>query len=649
MQSHTLIAAAGACVSVLTVSAGLALAQPQVATPTGFSIQSWNAGTNVPENTWRPEAQAISWGDGLRWDWWERNEANQIVRPVCTPIFDGRVPGITGAYQFPAARAANILPDGTMNRGTSWEFQAQGNESATLEIWFKPADLTGSHVLWEIGANNRGIAFALDGADLVFSADSTSGDPAVTYSYIHRHTLANTEWVQAVMVINYATFVIESWVNGVFVDSESIPLPPTTWRWTSSNPAGLGQLGTDPLFPNSGIAANAIPPANLTNYDGQIAIMRFYDVDLFPDEILDNYNAITDENAALRRADFNGDGMVTTADVLDGLAWFAQSTTAPTGAVEFPFPSSPGGGVQSNDPADDETILGDFIANRDRGFNATSQEASFAFPIGGMNVLEPVNMYDPAFPSIRTAWVMNGLEAFRGPRLEFTDDNFNSCRVQFWMYVEDITGNHVLFEAGGATGGFSMVALGSQLAGAINTLATDGLDQASIFSAPGVLTTGWHQFEIVVRRFAVNGTSIESPGLGQGYELYMDGVQVAAINDQPGPDGIIGMGADDVNVFTPAASSGNAHYINGDRAGWGVIESTAYLPTGVDPLTLTPFNGMAGPIRVSQGQPLPADIATQFAAESTQTVINARNDVNADGAANFLDVLANLTMYDAAK
>lgn len=629
--NKALIAGAGLISALAGASSGL----PQVTVVGGFNYQSWNAGTNVVDVVWRPEAFGKSWADGLRWDWQELDAGGAVVPPVPVRVYDPAVPGITAAYQFPAARAATIKPDGTGNRGPNWESQAPAGRSATLEVWFKAADLTGTHVVWEVGAGNKGAAFALDDGELVTAVSANDGAGGNAFAYEHRQPIASGEWVQAVIVINFAAFRIETWVNGVLVDSESVP-PSATYRWGSGNPAGLGTLGSDPLFPDATIAADVIPASEFTDFDGMIAVHRFYGVDLMADEIEANYAALTDGAAVTRRGDFNQDGVVSAADQLDMVTWFAQTTTAPTGPVSFPFPSNPAGGIQTNDPALDETIEGDFYANRDLGFNPTGgQEPSYLF--AALNTLEPVNIHDPAFPSIRTAWVMNGLEGLSGPKLEQADDT-TAVRVNFWMHFDDVTGDHCLYEVGGNAVGFSLFSFGDTLAASINTSANDGLDIANISSAPGVLTPGWHHIDIVVRRFA-------GGGIGQGYEVYLDGAQVAAINDLPGDDGVFGT-ADDVNLFSPAGG-GSSNFIGGNQSGFGTITGTAPLPPGVLATDLTPFNGMVGPIRVIQNQPLPDVIAAEYAAERAQVVIDARNDTDADRAATFFDVILNLAPIDA--
>jgi hypothetical protein len=627
------------CATALATTAGFAAsvasAQVPVTVVSGFNFNTWNAGTAPPGvDAWTPEKSSTGFANGLRWTWQNTDIDGNPIPAAIYRVDDPAVPGITGAYKFPDARGASIdQPSGTLR---SWEDQAQPGEGATFEIWFRPDDLQGSHVLFEVGATNKGVALALDGTDLVYAVAANDGLDGNVISYQHREPLADTEWHQAVLTIDFFSFQVTAYLDGVAVNSQAYT-PSATYRWTGGNPAGLGMLGTDPAFPDSGIAGDAVSAASLTDFNGWISTLRFYDVDLFPNEVLDNYNALTDNAAAVRRADYNGDGSADDNDAFDFVAFMTSTNTDAVAPFQYPFPHDASGGVMTADPFLDETYVGDFAWDRDTGWLAGSSEPTYQFP--AINVLEPVPVNEPAFPSIRTAFMLDGVEGFRGPKFEFADDS-TSGHVLFWLYVDDLVGNHCLFEAGGASVGFSMVTRGDEIAGYINTSANDGLDIAEITSGPGVLQTGWHRFDIVVRRFT-------GGGLGQGFELYMDGQQVAAINDEPGPDGEFGT-ADDIDNFSPAGT-GNTNFIGGNQAGYAVNYSSTALPFGWTGPELTPFNGMAGPIRYIQGQPLPADIAASYATDVDQNVLNDRGDVNRDGAANFLDVIDQLRVIDAGK
>ncbi|MEO0629264.1 MAG: LamG-like jellyroll fold domain-containing protein, partial [Planctomycetota bacterium] len=521
--------------------------------------------------------------------------------------------------------------------GSNWEGQAVAGRSGTFEVWFKPDDLIGTHVVLEIGAGNKGVAICLEGNELVYSASATDGAGGNSYGVSHRETLSEARWHQAVIRVNYVDFTIDSYLDGVKVNSQPVP-PSPSYRWTSANPAGVGKLAQDPAFPDATVAADVIAQSEFTDFEGEIAIFRYYGVDLFDSEVADNYAAMTDSDASTRRGDVDGNGMADSSDQLAVLGLAEAATTdAISPRVVFPFIDR-NGGVHMHDPELNELYAGDFHWNSKGGFFNT--EPTFRFPT--VSVLEPVEVNDPALPTIRRAFVMDGVEGFRGPAPEPLDDNFNSGHVEFWVKADDLTGSHCLYEAGGDGRGFSINMVGDQLIAAINTVADDGLDEFETASAAGVMTTNWHKVEVIARRF----TAVDA-GIGQGLEIYLDGVQVARFGDEPGPDGIFET-ADDIDNAN--YGTGNSTFVGGNQSGFGSFWSSVRLPSGLTTAGLTPFNGLVGPIKITQGAPLPADIAARFAAETSgQNTINARSDVNGDGSANFLDTIEALKQIDAGR
>ena len=622
--------------AALTALAGLANAQIPATVPFGVNMQSWNPATAVQGlNDWSPERpNAIGFGDGLRWEWQETDTEGLPISPRLVRVCDPAVPGIEAAYQFPAARASTSTPGiPESNRGENWQNIATPDTRATFEIWFKPADLTGSHVLLEIGGLNRGIAFALEDDELVYAAAGSNAGGS-SYSVVHRETLTDTEWHQAVVVVDFFAFNVRSYLDGAEVNSQSIPVN-GGYRWSNSNQAGLGQQGGDPAE-NPGIATGAIPAANFTLFDGMISTHRFYATALTAAEVMDNYEAITDADATARRGDFNRDGIVTTADIVDLVNALDATTNDSLDGAHLPFVAAPGGGIFSVDPARNETFTNSFAWDMDRGSLGAGANPSFIFNVA--DFLTPVKVTDPAFPTIREAFVLDGSEGFGGPNLEFAEDAGNSLRVQLWLNFSDVTGNHCLFEAGGTATGFSVVSMGSQLMAGINTSANDGLDIASIATDPGVLTPGWHLVEVIVRR-------ITGDGVGEGFEVYLDGERVANINDLPGPDLVFGT-ADDIDMFN-SGGSGTFNFINGNPSGLGQLQGTAALPAGVTAGQLVPFNGLVGPVRILAGQPTPAMVAVQFDTDMGQTAYNTRFDFDASGAVDAFDLLDQLCAINA--
>lgn len=637
MRSNTQIRGRRAA-RVLVGLAGLAFAGASTAQTvpitvvSGFANLFWNAsyaGENS-EVAWRAEQPATNFGNGLRFTY------DSMDPQFPEYVNDPAVPAISGAFRFPEAAGESA--------GSAWEFQAAAGESGTFEVWFKPDNLTGTHVILEIGAGNKGVAICLEDNELVYSASATDGAGGNAYGIVHRETLTDTEWHQAVLRVNYVDFTIDSYLDGALVNSQPIPVVSSTYRWTSANPAGLGRLAGDPLFPDGTVAADAIAAADFTGpFDGLISIFRYYNVDLFDSEIADNYAAITDSGASVRRGDVDGDGVADNSDQLAALSLAEAADTTPIApGVRLPFLDR-NGGVHMHDPELNELYPGDFHWNSKGGF--FQSEPTFTYPTSG--VLDPMEVNDPGFPTIRRAFIMDGSEGFRGPAPTVLDDN-NSGHVEFWINPDDLTGNHCVYEIGGDAVGFSICMVGDQLLAAINTSSDDGLDEVEIASAPGAISTGWQKVEMIVRAF----NNVDE-NIGQGIELYVNGVQVAALNDSSGPDGVFGT-ADDVDVFSPGAGfappfTSNNNYVGGNQSGLGDFWSSVRLPSTLTTLDLTPFNGLVGPVKVTQGGPIPSEIAARYAAETGVAGANARNDINGDGSANFLDTIDALREIDAGR
>ncbi|MEO1584323.1 MAG: LamG-like jellyroll fold domain-containing protein [Planctomycetota bacterium] len=636
-------AALGACLSL----SGLAVGQIPISHPAGSALFTWNAATASPfTELWIAERpQNRSFPEGLRWAWQRTDGMGNVVPPEVITVCDDMVPGIAGAFQFPQSRAATNTPNLTDSWGDNWQNQSLNNpgREATFEIWFRPADLMGTHVLWEIGAVVRGVAFALEDDELIYAAAGTNAGGASSYATVHRETLTDTDWHQAVIVLDYVEFEVRLYLDGVEVNVAPIS-PAAGYVWANANQAGLGTLGGDPAQAPS-IAAEPVPAGQFESYDGMIAIHRYYTAVLSDAEVLANYNAITDAAAAARRGDYNDDGTADDADQLAMVQAMEMSTTAPFGSVRFPFPAAPLASSMTADPVLAEAFTTSYVWHKDSGGLGTGTNPNFIFP--AFLFLTPRKNIDLSAASVRQGFVLDGTEGLNGPNFEFIDDGADaSARVQLWLRIDDLAGTHCFFELGGTdntTGGGQGIAVysdGDEVIASVNTSSDDGLDRVDLSGGPGSLTTGWHLFEVIVR-------GLTADGVGEGFELYIDGQLAAAVNDLPGPDTVFGTG-DDIDLFN-AGNGGTNNFINGNPSAIGWIGGTAPLPSGITTGSVTPFNGLVGPFRVSQSQPTPSDVAQEYADATGQDVVNARLDANNSGAVNFFDVLKELSDIDAGR
>ena len=183
-------------------------------------------------------------------------------------------PGITGSFD---------MGTGDIISGVSFDSIAPGdpsNENMSLELWFRPASLSGGQqVLFETGGNQDGLALLLNNNTLTLRAKD-SGTIISTSTTL----AANAgEFYQAAITISL-NGTASLYVDGIF--QSSTPAAGLS-DWSNGNGAGIGtrvgQLGS-----NSGSALNGYG-----DFIGEIALMRFYrDQVLSPLEVTQNFNAV---------------------------------------------------------------------------------------------------------------------------------------------------------------------------------------------------------------------------------------------------------------------------------------------------------------------------------------------------------------------
>lgn len=152
---------------------------------------------------------------------------------------------------------------------------SNGDETTSLEIWFKPSDLTGTETLFESGGNSNGTGIGLIEADL-----SASTAPGGTVSY----TLTPgdiTEFIQAVIVKDSPNNLFKLYVNGSLRDTST----------ASGDFAGADQVGM------AGRSSGGQGPNGF--YEGQIAFVRMYDTALTDSEVSSSYASVIPEPSVL--------------------------------------------------------------------------------------------------------------------------------------------------------------------------------------------------------------------------------------------------------------------------------------------------------------------------------------------------------------
>ena len=151
----------------------------------------------------------------------------------------------------------------------------QSSQAATFELWFNPEDTIDRDVIFETGSNSTGTSFVVDGSELQFHVVDANDSATLTYSgpdlvagqYVH---------VAGVFAPNAGGADLSLYVNGVLVDT----LATTIVDWSNGNSSGLG-------------SSSNMAGAPASNFEGEIALVRYYEGILSATDIAQNYSAAT--------------------------------------------------------------------------------------------------------------------------------------------------------------------------------------------------------------------------------------------------------------------------------------------------------------------------------------------------------------------
>jgi len=185
-------------------------------------------------------------------------------------------PGITAAYEMGTTGAV---------AGSSWSFwgQAGGGRAnhpeTSFEVAFRVDNLSGQHLIMEIGGAGAGVSIGLDGGNLIWA---TNPGGAGTDDTLSISTGIGTGWHHAVGVWNRNTLSTALYVDGDFVGD--LALPGATTGWVGGNEATLGGVNTS--------AATTMDLASITEYDGAIALFNYYREELTAQNIQDRYDSL---------------------------------------------------------------------------------------------------------------------------------------------------------------------------------------------------------------------------------------------------------------------------------------------------------------------------------------------------------------------
>lgn len=261
----------------------------------------FNAASNPADgsNLWEPGIDQGPQTGGLPTEFFNFGVG---VTPTATAVNDPSVPGITASYT-----------DGGSGRDPNIAGGSAGEQPSAFEIWFKPDSLAGGEqVLAEFGGGLNGSYISLEGDDVSFHTTSSSGGGG---SATVTAALTDEEWTQVVANWDGVAGEYELFINGVSADSTS---GTNVARFSGANQWGLGQVGGD-TGDDLAIGGPLTTPATLggLEFDGEIAIFRYYDSTLTAQEVADAYAAIA-ASAEPLSGDYNNDGLV---DAVDYAVW----------------------------------------------------------------------------------------------------------------------------------------------------------------------------------------------------------------------------------------------------------------------------------------------------------------------------------------
>jgi hypothetical protein len=200
----------------------------------------------------------------------------------------GTVAAATGsAYFSQTLSGANTAA----NSITSFQSLANNNDFS-YELWIRPADLSGDHNLFETGGATIGTSLTISDNAIQFTVRENAVSNTVS------STLASLsgEFIQVLGVVvmgaandnTTSDDTLTLYINGVSVDTNTFALGSTVG-------ANAGHFG----FNDTNIARPAGFANPHSNYDGELALARFYDTALDSTEVTAIFNAIPEPSVAI--------------------------------------------------------------------------------------------------------------------------------------------------------------------------------------------------------------------------------------------------------------------------------------------------------------------------------------------------------------
>ncbi|QNN22111.1 hypothetical protein HED60_07440 [Planctomycetales bacterium ZRK34] len=237
------------------------------------AIVNYNAGYDSGNSTWVETTTQINQaGDPTALDW------NMTGATRQTGV--SSYAGITAAFEFTTG-SKGVYP--AIGGNDSWSDLVLGdptNDDATIELWFKPDDLTGKEVLFETGGTTTGTSIRLNGDLLEVAVKYQSESRLLTFDLdVDDNGIDFTDFIQVSAVFDLTNDVLRLFVDGLERDTSVFNGP----DWDGGDAAAIGNF-------ENGLGAAG---TGYGQYFGQMAILRLYGEVLSTQDIRANFSAIT--------------------------------------------------------------------------------------------------------------------------------------------------------------------------------------------------------------------------------------------------------------------------------------------------------------------------------------------------------------------
>lgn len=479
-------------------------------------IQNFSASTDTAgDDTWSSDPT-----NNFIWDF-DGMSASGSFSPDAV---SSSIPGITEAYHFDGSGGA-VLSD-AIGSGDSYSNMPSDptNNDASFELWVKAADTSDHDVLFESGGTVDGVSIRLNGTVLEFFVKDGGASVKLSYDLNTASIDPTAEFFQVAGVIDTGN-TVTLYVNDQSVVEQSAG---SIQDWSGSNDAGLG-----------GVGGNSINFDSPTAFEGDVASFRFYEKALTADEVLDNYQALTE--APRPTVDLVVTGNIVTDSVADDndVASFGPLVSD---NLILNFDAA-------NDSSGDDWNSGNPTSNSVWDFDGTSSSASFS--PSDVTVSQPGITQAYHFDGTRGAVLSNNSGSADALQDLPGNPTNNDASFEIWFRADDITDHDVLFESGGTGNGVSIRINGTVLEFYVkegNDHVLHTYDLAAIGLDPRA------QFVQVTGVIAISGN----------VELYINGTLAAAdtsgaIQDWDGGNdaGLGGIADNSINFDSPTIFEGD--------------------------------------------------------------------------------------------